>query len=254
VIKPHFRRQVTANDVDLQEARFAFSNADNADMTARHLVRHLIYSHLFGSYSAGFVAALMYARLNVFKIVEYAFPIFLAPLILPIVAMLSNQWQALAVLPVYGVVFVVVLISLRRRQSACQIAEQVRILEALAQPAPAVPLEYFSPPRQNAEPYRKIELTAAVSGLIALFAGGACFAYVESQDDSAQKIPGLWIFWLLLIPSSVALLTGIISCFQTKPHSRRRSTAYIGLLIGLVMVIFLVYELVSFVTGLYKYG
>jgi len=116
-----------------------------------------------------------------------------------------------------------------------------------------VSLSYYSTPLRAPEPYQKIELIAAGSALLGVAAAVACVAISVSRENARRAPLGVWVLWMLLAPASTATIAGLVGCLKTKSHTKRRSVAFIGFAVGLVLVFLFTFLFYYFCSGIYQY-
>lgn len=190
----------------------------------RHLVRHVLYTHVAASYLAAIAAAAIYSGGHVMIFTEDAFPLFLAPLVLPVAMMIENQRQFFICATIYAATFCTVLFYLRRRQSRWDSQTQGVFAAARAQPFEVEPLTYYSPPPPIDESYGVIELIAAGAAVASVLAIVVCVGLEVSRENSGRKSLGHWVFGLLLLPASTAMIFRLHCLFENKvAHNTQKS-------------------------------
>jgi hypothetical protein len=224
-------------------------------MIRNFLLRHLLYSHIAGSYAAAFVAAATASGFHVSTFLGFSFPIFLAPLIFPFLLMIETQQQNFVCGSIYAAVFLANLVYLRRQYARSKVLAQARFDAVQAEPNAPISLEYMTEGKTEAEPCRKTELIAFGSGALAIIALITVIFVGISREDSGWPSLGPRIMWLVLlaIPGLIAVITGLIGCFKTKPHTRPRFVALLGLCLGILVAGLMLSLIYSYLTGLDQY-
>lgn len=198
-------------------------------------LRELLYSHLTASYGAALVAAAILVDFQSTKFIEMAFPVFLAPILLPFVLLIESQEGAYAAGVSYLTIFSTTWLLLRYRQKRFEREKLAKLSAAAVEPP--IDLQYFGSVPLPPKPRSKIIWVAWIA-LAFGFATVAAEGILIHREGSvnAHDVPWLHAF------GPIAVILGLIGCFRTKPHTYSRGAAFaalcIGLLVGGIMVFF----------------
>lgn len=224
-------------------------------MAFRHIFRHLLYTHAIACYVAAIVGAGLTSGGHVTVFVSYAFIVFISPIVLPIAVMLESWQQAYICAAVYCVAFCVGIYGLLRRRKAWQDQAKQLILASHSDPAATRPLMYFAAVHEDLIDYNPLEVSALVSALSAIVAIGATIGVGIAANRRNTAVPaiGTGCLALLLIAPCAAVVAGLVAAFRTPPHTPIRKIGVVGLCVGIVMTMLLVYLIYMRASGLIQF-
>jgi hypothetical protein len=199
-------------------------------MKVSRLLNDLLYSHLIASYIVGIFCVWLAAGWSPIKVVEDAFPLFLSPVVLPLLILMCVETvaQGVAAGACYLVILSItclLLARLRRRRDESWI-KQLPVTPLAA----TVALDYFSFAPAPAEPFSKLDITAALATIATV--ATLMFYFAEAVKGGASAFPGV-SFYLMCVPMLAAIMIGFASALRTKPYTLPRRVAVIALCVGL---------------------
>jgi hypothetical protein len=185
----------------------------------------------------------MYAGLHLEKLAEFAFPIFLSPLLLPFPLLIENPLQGSIVVATYVAVGCAVWVMMQRQGN--------RMIEIPFSDADAergtIALNYFSAVASQPQPL--VVRIALIFGVVTLI----CESAILGAAASEHFPPKIFIY-LLPIPSLIALISGVLGCFVTESGTAYRKKALFALCVGLFVGVLRLFVIYLIMTGLDKYG
>jgi hypothetical protein len=200
-------------------------------MKAPRLLYDLLYSHLIASYIVGIFCAWEAGGRSLMGVAEGAFLIFLCPIILPLMILMSVETlaQGVAVGACYLIILLVacILLAQSRRRRDQKLMKRFETVP----PSPVVALDYFSVSTPPAEPFSNLDIVAALSTIATI--ASLIIYFAVGFGGGGIPFPGV-SFYFMCMPMLAAIIMGLARAFGTKPHTLPRRVAVIAICVGLV--------------------